>query len=298
LVELSFLSLLEPDSPNARAVVDGVSFSAAPGAVVAVVGPPGAGKSALLRLVAGLAPPSTGDARIFGASVVENPAAVLAQVGYLPQDDEFDAESSCDEFLRFYAACFDVPTADHARLSSDLLELVDLLHCRDAPVAALTPGMRRRLGLARALVNNPPVLLLDDPLRGLDPRARVDFRTLMADLSAAGRIVLLTARSPADVLDLASAVVHLQDGRVVAIEDAADCPPTRTLIVRFLGDAAVAERIACAAAGVVDVQALPPNDALDPARELRITFSAKFSDAAALLRSLLHSAVQVVEFTH
>jgi ABC-2 type transport system ATP-binding protein len=293
VIELSFLSLHH----TGRAVVDGVSFSAAPGAVVGIVGPPGAGKTALLRLVAGLARPSTGDALVFGASVVADPAAVAAQVGYLPQDDDFDAESTCDEFLRFYAACFDVPPADRARLSSDLLELVDLLHCRDTLVAALTPGMRRRLGLARALVNNPTVLLLDEPLRGLDPRARVDFRALVGDLCSASKIVLLTAPSPADVADLASAVVHLQAGRITAIGDAASAS-SRTLIVRFLGDAAVAERIARAAAGVVDVHTHTPDDALSPHRELRITFASSYADAATLLRSLTHSAVQVVEFTH
>lgn len=280
-----------------RPAVDGVSLFIAAGTAVGLVGPPGAGKSTLLRLIAGLTPSSSGDARVGGISAAENPTAVAAQVGYLPPEDVSDPYFTCAEFLRFHAACFGVPAADRAQLITDLLALVDLQSCSETAVDDLTPGMRRRLGMARALVNNPAVLLLDEPLRGLDPRARVDFRGLVQDLCAAGKVVLLTAAAAVDVRDLVSSIVHMQGGVVTAVESVEECRAERTISVRFLGDARVAENMLRAAHGVVDVSCVDPPDALSPYKEMRIVFASTYLDASALLRSLMHSAVQVITFT-
>lgn len=281
-----------------RAAVDGVNLSIAAGSVVGIVGAPGAGKSTLLRLIAGLTPPSAGDARVHGVSVAEHPQAVAAMVGYLPQEDVLDPGFTCDEFLRFHAACFGVPQADHAQLVADLLALVDLLPYREALVDDLTPGMRRRLGLARALVNNPLVLLLDEPLRGLDPRARVEFRGLIEDLRSAGCIVLLTAECVADVGDVASTIVRMEAGVVAAVDEPAGMAGAdeRTIEVLFLGDATAAEAIARGVRGVRDVRHDAQTGVFGFRRRMLVTFASSYADAAILLRSLMHSSVQVIRF--
>ena len=277
--------------------VDGISLSIDVGSVVGIVGPRGSGKSTLLRLVAGLVPPSSGDAIVFGASVVADSAAVTARVGYVAEGNAIEAGLSCDEYLRFYAGCFGVPAADRAQLAADLLELVDLQRHRDDDASALSFGMRRRLCMARALVNNPSVLLFDDPLRGLDPRARVEFRALLADLSAAGRIVLLTASHAVDVADLAASIIELREGRIHAVQNAADCDMTRTFTLRFLGDREVALQLVRAVRGVVAAQCMEDTDPPNPLKVMRICFNAGYSDAGILLRSLMHSAVQVMTFS-
>lgn len=281
-----------------RAAVDGVSLSIAAGSAVGIVGEPGAGKSTLLRLIAGLTPPSAGEARVQGVSVVEHPQAAAALVGYLPPEDVRDPGFTCDEFLRFHAASFGVPAADHEQLVTDLLALADLLPYRDASVDDLTPGMLRRLGLARALVNNPLALLLDEPLRGLDPRACVEFRGLVEDLCDAGRIVLMTAECAADVCGFVSTIVRMEAGVVVAVEDAAGASESarRTIEVTFLGDPAAAEAIARSVRGVRDVRHAERTGVFGYRRRMWVAFASSYSDAAVLLRSLMHSSVQVIGF--
>lgn len=301
VIEIQALS----KSYGGRAALDGVSLSVPEAAIFGLVGPRGAGKTTLLKILATLVAPTSGDAIVAGLSVTREPLRVRRQIGYLPDDFGVYPDQTCAEYVAFFAVCYGVPPRESALLAEDLLQLVDLGHRKDTPADRLTPSMRRRLGIARVLAHDPRVLLLDEPMAGLDPRARVETRALLAELSGMGKTVMLTAPSLAEVQDLCTHTALLRAGQVVQagpIESVlATTPPHRTIAVKFLGDARLATDLIGAAAGVVDVQPFTEPASAAPAgvallKELRVTFDGAYADAGALLRALKHSGVQVVAF--
>lgn len=288
---------------DATAAVDSVSLSIAAGTVVGFVGAKGAGKSTLLKLLAGLVPVTSGEATVFEASVTQEPGRVKQLVGYMADETGTYPDLTCAEYLRFFAACHGVPEPDREQLAIDLLQLVDLHHRRAELTDNLSRSMRRRLGLARALVHNPPALLLDEPMAGLDPRARLDMRALFDDLRAMGKILLITAPTLADIADVCTNVVKLEAGRVSEVVDMSDVVAPRRIVVKYLGNVQMADSLARAGKNVIEVhqmQAPLPADAqvtpLNQLKEMRIAFAGSYTEASELLRSLMHSAVQVVAF--
>ncbi|GIV85251.1 MAG: ABC transporter [Candidatus Roseilinea sp.] len=303
MIEIRTLS----KSYGGRTALEGVSLSVAQGAIFGLIGPRGAGKTTLLKILATLVAPSAGDAFVAGRSVVNEPLRVRRQVGYLPSDFGVYPDQTCAEYIAFFAACYGVPPKERATLAADLLQLVDLYHRKDTPADQLTPAMRQRLGIARVLAHDPRVLLLDEPLASLDPRARVEARELLKELSSMGKTILLTAPNLAVVQDLCTHAALLQAGQIAqtgSLEDIlAVMPPYRTIAVKFLGDARLAMNLIQAAHGVVDVQPFnQPSASSDVLagvallKELRVTFDGTYAAASALLRSLMHSGVQVVSF--
>ncbi len=303
MIEIQELS----KSYDGRTALDRVSLSALQGAIFGLIGPRGAGKTTLLKILATLVAPTAGDAFVAGLSVVNEPLRVCRQVGYLPDDFGVYPDQTCAEYIAFFAACYGVPPKERATLAADLLQLVDLYHRKDTPADRLTPAMRHRLGIARVLAHDPRVLLLDEPLAGLDPRARVEVRELFKELSSMGKTILLTASSLAEVQDLCTHVAILQAGQIAQTGPLEDIltttPPYRTIAVKFLGDVRLAMNLIKASHGVVDVQPFNQPSASSDAlagvallKELRVTFDGAYADASALLRSLMHSGVQVVSF--
>jgi ABC-2 type transport system ATP-binding protein len=186
-----------------------------PGAVYGLIGPNGAGKTTSLRMLATLLPPSTGEAWIKGASVLRDPRGARRQLGYMPDFFGVYPELKVAEYLDFYAACHDVPADERPRLIADLLDLVELSSKRDGYVEGLSRGMQQRLGLARALVHDPGVLLLDEPASGLDPRARRELREVVRELGRMGKAVVISSHILAELADLCTHVAIMDRGRIV-----------------------------------------------------------------------------------
>lgn len=292
---------------GAVTAVDDINLSIVSGAVLGVVGPGGSGKSTLFKLLAGLLAPSAGDAIVYGASLRNDGARARQLTGYMPSQAGVYPELSCAEYLRFFAECHGVPAAERKQVADDLLQLVDLYHRRNDVTDGLTPGMRQRLNLARAIVHDPSVLLLDEPVAGLDPRARADFGELIANLAGMGKIILISTGALADVRDVCTNAVRLERGRVSQVLDVTD--PTgpasvRHIVVKYLGDVSMADALARAGHGVLNVrqlQAPVPAEAqltpLNQLKEMHVTFAGAYTDASELLRSLMHSGVQIVTFS-
>jgi ABC-2 type transport system ATP-binding protein len=189
--------------------VDSVDLALPGGRIYGLLGPNGSGKTTLIRLLAGLARPTSGVARVLG---VEMPSrSNLANVGYMTQADGIYAELSVWENIRFFAALFGIH--DDAALRS-VLDLVDLADRRAAPAYELSGGMRRRLSLACALVHGPPVLFLDEPTVGIDPALRVQFWGYFRRLAAGGATILV-ASHVMDEADRCDELLLIRGGRVI-----------------------------------------------------------------------------------
>jgi ABC-2 type transport system ATP-binding protein len=290
-----------------RTVLDNVRLSVPLNSVYAVVGAHGSGKSTLLGILATLIAPTSGDATVGGSSVIRDWLRVRQLVGYLPQDFGVYSDLTCGEYVEFFAACYGVAPKERAALADDLLQLVDLHHRRDLPADRLTRSMKQRLGLARVLAHDPRVLLLDQPASSLDPRARVELRELLRELSGMGKTILLTATNLAEVQDVVTHAALLEAGQIThagAVEDIRPIvPPYRVIQVKFLGDAGIASRLIEAERGVIDVQIASDSAAMGEGlagvallKDARVTFDGAYSDASALLRALMHHGVQVVAF--
>jgi ABC-type multidrug transport system ATPase subunit len=193
--------------------VDGVSLALEPG-VVGLIGHNGAGKSTLMQMLATLAKPTSGRILLEGQDIVARPELMRQRLGYLPQDFGVYPHLTALEFLQYFAALKGV--RDRQRLH-ELLELVNLHEQAHRPAAGFSGGMRQRLGIAQALLNDPDVLIVDEPTAGLDPEERLRFRHLLGDLGRK-RLVIVSTHIVSDVENMATHLAILRQGRLVAFE--------------------------------------------------------------------------------
>lgn len=189
------------------------SLSLGPG-VVGLLGPNGAGKSTLMRILATIARPTSGTVTWDGADIARSPDRLRAVLGYLPQDFGVYPNLTPLEFLEYLAAAkgLDAPTA--RRRVDELLQLVNLFEARHQRLGGFSGGMRQRVGIAQALLNDPRLLIVDEPTAGLDPEERVRFRNLLSDLSGE-RIVILSTHIVSDVEAVATDIAIIARGRLV-----------------------------------------------------------------------------------
>jgi ABC-2 type transport system ATP-binding protein len=196
--------------------VSGVDLSVEGSEILGLVGPNGAGKTTTLRMLATLLVPSSGDAWIMGHSIRHAPDRVRRVIGYMPDSFGVYDDMRVWEYLDFFARCYAIPGPRRKRLIADLLELVGLSHKREDYVQSLSRGMQQRLCLAHTLVHDPPVLLLDEPASGLDPRARVELRELIRELRDMGKTVLISSHILPELEELCTRVAIIDHGRVLA----------------------------------------------------------------------------------
>ena len=196
--------------------VDGLSLEVPAGSVYGLIGPNGAGKTTTFAVIASLLTPSSGSVSVLGHDPVASPREVRRILGYMPDTLGVYADLDVDEYLRFFAAAYKIPARAHPGLLDGLLELVALESKRTARVDSLSRGMKQRLSLARALIHDPEVLILDEPASGLDPRARAELRALLAQLSEMGRTIVISSHILAEIEDVCSHIAIMQSGRILA----------------------------------------------------------------------------------
>lgn len=212
MIEIRNLTVRYPDTP--RAAVEDLSLSIGAGEVFGFIGPNGAGKTTTLKVLAGLQRPASGRARIAGVDVVADPAGVRRRVGYLPDFFGVYDDLTCREYLDFFAAAQGLDRVRRETVVEEVLALVDLAGKADALAGALSRGMQQRLGLARVLVHEPDVLLLDEPASGLDPRARIEVREVLRELGSMGKTVILSSHVLSDLASSCSSVGIIEQGRL------------------------------------------------------------------------------------
>ncbi len=194
----------------------GVDLSIPEGSITGLIGPNGAGKTTSMLVMSTLLERDAGTVKVVGVDPQREPLAVRRQLGWMPDFFGFYDSLTTREYLDFFAAAQRVPPAARPAIISDLLELVDLADKVDSDVNSLSRGMKQRLSLARALVHDPDLLILDEPASGLDPRARVQLRELIAELSRLGKTVIISSHILAELEGICSHLAVIDDGVVKA----------------------------------------------------------------------------------
>jgi ABC-type multidrug transport system ATPase subunit len=194
--------------------LDDFSLEIGPG-ILGLLGPNGAGKSTLMRILATITRPSSGSVTWDGEDIVTRPEPLRAVLGYLPQDFGVYPHLNAIEFLEYLAAVKRVPGAVARKRIPELLALVNLVEARKRPLGTYSGGMKQRVGIAQALLNDPRLLIVDEPTVGLDPAERLRFRTLLGDL-ARDRVVILSTHIVSDIESTATRVALIDRGRLIA----------------------------------------------------------------------------------
>jgi ABC-2 type transport system ATP-binding protein len=281
-----------------RVAVDRLNLKVAPGEVFGFVGPNGAGKTTTLRMIAGLLPPTHGEVLIGERSVRREPQAVRRQIGYMPDFFGVYPELLVWEYLDFFAACYHIPESKRPDLIAGLLELVDLSHREHDPVDRLSRGMKQRLSLARALIHDPAVLLLDEPASGLDPRARVEIRELLVELARMGKTIFFSTHILADVAEICTQVGIIEAGTLVAVGSLDELRvlvmPRRRLELTLLHDPEAAETVLKGIEGISGLEHLPTANGDRP--RLAFEFSGDDDAIAGLLGRLVQAGLPVLNF--
>ena len=195
--------------------VDGISFAFESGMVVGFVGPNGAGKTTAMRILATLDEPTGGDASFDGVSAVEYPEKVRRVLGFMPDDLPTHADMTAHEYLDFFARAYGIGYRERRRRVESVESFTNLMGIRQKRLKALSKGMKQRVSLARALVHDPEVLVMDEPAAGLDPRARVELRELLKLLAEQGKAILISSHILTELAEICNGAVIIERGKLL-----------------------------------------------------------------------------------
>jgi len=195
--------------------VDGISFEFTAGNVFGFVGPNGAGKTTAMRILATLDDPTEGNAYINGVSLVDDPEKARCFVGFMPDTLPSHRDMTVHEYLDFFARAYGLRGGKRRAVVESVERFTNLTGIREKPLPALSKGMKQRVSLARALVHDPPVLILDEPAAGLDPRARVELRELLRVLADRGKAILISSHILTELAEICNGAVIIEQGRIL-----------------------------------------------------------------------------------
>lgn len=284
-------SEIRVDYGEVNAVAD-LTLYVGEGEVFGLIGPNGAGKTSLIRVLATLSEPTYGDASIAGFNVFEQRTQARRQIGYMPDLAPVFKDLRCWEFLDMFAASYKLPRSERRAQVARVLEVVNLTAKRNAMAGTLSRGMTQRLVLAKTLLHDPAVLLLDEPASGLDPIARIDLRNLLRDLATHGKTVLISSHILNDLNEFCTSIGIMEQGNLVisgAIDDLVGKLNThRRYILTTFGAAESASELLNNHAGISRVEN----------KDNRCEFDSLLDDEgiATLLASLVQSGVPVTAF--
>ena len=195
--------------------LDKLDLTVNKGDLFGFIGSNGAGKTTTLRMLATFLAPSAGSAQILGRDLLREADAVRHVIGYMPDFFGVYKDMEVTEYLDFFGACYKIPTAQREKTVTDVLELVGLTEKKGALIGALSRGMQQRLGLARVLIHDPQLLLLDEPASGLDPRARIEMMAILQELQRLGKTIIISSHILSELQTLCNRVAIIEKGRLI-----------------------------------------------------------------------------------
>jgi len=270
--------------------LNGLNLCVNKGDLFGFIGSNGAGKTTTLRILATFLAPSGGRAEILGHDIVQQADAVRRIIGYMPDFFGVYKDMEVTEYLDFFGACYKIPTAKREQTVLDVLELVGLSEKRGALIGALSRGMQQRLGLARVLIHDPQVLLLDEPASGLDPRARIEVMAILQELQRLGKTIIISSHILSELQNLCNRVAIIEKGKLIytgAVQGVRDQLATgRVFWAKVTGDEPRAIALLKARAEVTDV-------ALEEGR-LKVTLRDHDTDPGCVAETLVKGGLRLV----
>lgn len=195
--------------------VDDISFSFSSGDIVGFVGPNGAGKTTTMRIMSALEDPTDGDILLDGTSIIEYPEKAMANIGYMPDSLPEHADITVHEFLDFFARAFGLCGTNRKEAVEETEEFTNLIKLRDKTLKQLSKGMKQRVSLARAIIHDPEVLILDEPAAGLDPRARIELLDMLKKLASKRKAILVSSHILSELGEICDSVLIVEKGRLL-----------------------------------------------------------------------------------
>lgn len=195
--------------------VSDLSLEIPEGEIFGFVGPNGAGKTTTMKIICGLLRATSGEITLDGTDIIQNIKGIKEKIGYMPDFFGVYDDLKVSEYLEFYASIYNIKGQERKRITDDLLELVDLSSKREAYVDSLSRGMKQRLCLARSLVHNPRLLVLDEPASGMDPRARFEMKEILKNLKGMGKTIIISSHILSELAELCTGIGIIDKGRMV-----------------------------------------------------------------------------------
>jgi ABC-2 type transport system ATP-binding protein len=283
-----------------RPAVEGLSLAVEKGDIYGFVGPNGAGKTSTIRMIAGLLQPDSGQIFVDRHSVEQDPWQVKRLIGYMPDFFGVYPELKVWEYLDFFAACYQIPEHKRPPLIEGLLELIELEHRKYDMVDRLSRGMKQRLSLARTLIHDPQILLLDEPAAGLDPRARIEIRELLVELASMGKTIFFSTHILADVAQVCTRVGIIEAGKLVTSGSLEELRLQnmlrRQIEIEILDRMEEAQELLEGFAGVEQVNSSPAQKQGERHR-LVAEFSGDDSALSQVLAQLVEQGIPVLHFS-
>lgn len=277
-----------------RWAVRNASFVVHPGSLHGFVGPNGAGKTTTLKAICTLLSPHSGTVRVFGQDVVLHSKAVRRRIGFMPDHFSMYRRMTVYEYLDFFGAAYGLTVEQRDRVITDVLALTDMDGRREDLISGLSRGMQQRVSLARVLVSDPDLLLLDEPASGLDPRARIELMEILRELQRMGKTIFISSHILSELAELCDSVTIIDVGRIkysgsmyALLSKSAEHPTYRIAVG---GDWPDFEQRLGSVPGIVQVERV------DGRPEYRIAFDWTAIDTSGLLRAVLDMGVSVVSF--
>ncbi len=241
--------------------LDHLTLQIPDGAIFGFIGPNGAGKTTTMRILTTLLQPTSGEAHVAGIPVTKDPRSVRRMIGFMPDFFGVYENMKSWEYLDFFGRAYGVPSGRRAASIGELLELVDLSHKRNDNVMALSRGMKQRLSLARTMMHDPRLLILDEPASGLDPRARIELRELLKELRTLGKTIMISSHILTELAEMCTHIAIIEQGKLLASGDVdtilRSLQPHVTLEIRVFHDVDRAEQVL---RGLPDVLAVRRTD--------------------------------------
>src|SRR5438874_3016784 len=273
------------------AALSGMDLVIQKGDLFGFIGSNGAGKTTTLRILATFLAPSAGRAEVMGHDVVKDANAVRHVIGYMPDFFGVYKDMEVTEYLDFFGACYKIPTAQREKTVNDVLELVGLTEKKGALIGALSRGMQQRLGLARVLIHDPQLLLLDEPASGLDPRARIEMMAILQELQRLGKTIIISSHILSELQTLCNRVAIIEKGKLIysgPVQGVRDqMGQARVVWVRVASDQAQAAELLKGRPEITEVATVDG--------EIKITLANFDIEHSIVADALVHGGAKLVE---
>ena len=273
--------------------VNNLSLKIRKGSIFGFVGPNGAGKTTTMKIMAGLMNTSSGSILLDGQDITKNPNIIRERVGYMPDFFGVYDNLKVTEYMDFYAGTYYIPYEEREELINSLLEIVDLTDKKDFYVDSLSRGMKQRLCLARSLVHDPDLLILDEPASGLDPRARIEMKEVLKNLCSMGKTIIISSHILPELAEMCTEVGIIDHGEMqtqgTVLEIMRALSQKRVVCIKYLNDSETLLKILKENPKVLEV--------FENENDLEISFDGDDTELALLLKDGVNSGASIIGFS-